>query len=370
MSTTKENILLIHLFSNGDCLLATTVAKQIKNDFPSCKLFWAISSKCKAMIYNNPYVDEVLEIEISDASQNIYCYEEVYRNAILKKKEGFYSQIFSSQIIADNYKFYDGTVCSSIYRCFGKPITVDTTPVLQLTEKEKETANQFSIVNNLALYTNIVLFECAPQSNQLDLSEEIILSYCKEIIKYENTCVILSAPKDYNFGIPQIFDGSVLSIRETAALTHYCTLLLGCSSGISWIATTTAAKEIPTLQILSSKAYYFNPLSLTFIKQGRSTNHILELTIFDFKKLSICFADIFKNGFQYAREIHNQKIKKQYKLYRGITHKFLKDRKISFLIKFIQINFKENSFSFNMIKYIFLGFVLFPFQCLKELKNK
>ena len=45
-----KNILLVQLFSNGDCLYATTIARQIKQDYPGCKLTWAIASFCKDII--------------------------------------------------------------------------------------------------------------------------------------------------------------------------------------------------------------------------------------------------------------------------------------------------------------------------------
>ena len=63
--TDPQKILLVHLYSNGDCLYATAVAKQIKHDFPGCHLTWAIARFCKSIISNNPYVDEVMEIDIA-----------------------------------------------------------------------------------------------------------------------------------------------------------------------------------------------------------------------------------------------------------------------------------------------------------------
>ena len=57
-----QKILLVQLFSNGDCLYATTVARQIKKDFPNCHLTWAIANFCKAIIFNNPYIDEIREV--------------------------------------------------------------------------------------------------------------------------------------------------------------------------------------------------------------------------------------------------------------------------------------------------------------------
>ena len=58
----NKKILLVQLYSNGDCLYATAVARQIKQDFTNCYLTWAIASFCKNIIANNPYIDEVLEV--------------------------------------------------------------------------------------------------------------------------------------------------------------------------------------------------------------------------------------------------------------------------------------------------------------------
>jgi hypothetical protein len=54
----QQRILLGHLASFGDCLYATTIARQIKNDYPDCHLTWAIGSKYHSVIDENPYVDE------------------------------------------------------------------------------------------------------------------------------------------------------------------------------------------------------------------------------------------------------------------------------------------------------------------------
>src|SRR5258708_9802759 len=119
-----KRILMIHLFSNGDCLYATTIAMQIKNDFPGCHLTWAISSACKKIIFNNPYVDDTLEILIPDSSKNEKVFNEVIHNAEKKKRNGELDKIFVTQILGDNFSKYDSCVVTSIYRCYGEPITV------------------------------------------------------------------------------------------------------------------------------------------------------------------------------------------------------------------------------------------------------
>jgi hypothetical protein len=59
MSNVTSYILLVQLYANGDCLYATTLARQIKHDYPGCHLTWAISPSCKSIIDLNPYVDAV-----------------------------------------------------------------------------------------------------------------------------------------------------------------------------------------------------------------------------------------------------------------------------------------------------------------------
>ena len=58
----QMNILLVHLHSNGDCLYATAVARQIKHDYPGCTLTWAVASFSKSVVEHNPFVDTIREI--------------------------------------------------------------------------------------------------------------------------------------------------------------------------------------------------------------------------------------------------------------------------------------------------------------------
>lgn len=366
----KEKILLIQLFSNGDCLFVTTIARQIKIDHPNCELTWVVSSRCKDMLLHNSDVDIIEEVSISDATENENVFEQVVKEAILKKQQGIYSRVIVPQLLGSNMKFYDGVVCTSLYRSSGLTITVDTKPILILTNEEKAKAQQFAQQHNLASYKNVVLFECAPQTNQLSLTDEIILKYSQQIVRNENTCVILSAPKAYNFQQPHIIDGNSLTIRETVALTYYCTLLLGCSSGITWAATSIAAKPLPMVQILAPDAYYFNPLSLTLKKLKRSADHLLELVEFSNEKLSKVFEDVFNKGFIEAKTKHHQQVAVQFKLFRGIIHNFIKKGRFSEIITFVRVNWKEHGFNLSMLKYMLFGFILFPFQVVADKMKK
>jgi ADP-heptose:LPS heptosyltransferase len=273
---TIERILLIQLFSNGDCLYVTAIARQLKKNNPASHLTWVVSSKCSSMLRNNPDIDEIQEVEIPNSAQNEIIFNQILSEANEKKISGFYSKIIVPQLLGKNMKYYDGMVSSSLYRSAGFKHIDDPTPKLFLTQKEHLVAKEFAEKNKLHLYKHVILFECAPQSNQLLLTDDLIKEYARCIVNQGSACVILSSPKPYCFNEPHVFDGNQLSIRETVALTHYCTLLLGCSSGISWASTSSAAGSLDFVQILSRGAYYFNPLSLTLEKWHHPTNRIFE----------------------------------------------------------------------------------------------
>ena len=57
-----KKIIIAQSGNYGDCLYATTIAKQIKSESPESHLTWAISTKYKSILDLNPHVDEVLEI--------------------------------------------------------------------------------------------------------------------------------------------------------------------------------------------------------------------------------------------------------------------------------------------------------------------
>src|SRR5450830_1189743 len=87
-----QKILLVHLYSNGDCLYATTVARQIKHDFPGCNLTWAIAPFCKSIIANNPYVDAVMEVTI--AKNDVVAFRKFKKKIKLLKQQGKFDEIF------------------------------------------------------------------------------------------------------------------------------------------------------------------------------------------------------------------------------------------------------------------------------------
>src|SRR5690242_13836392 len=99
----RKKILLVHLVSNGDCLMATTIARQIKADFPGCHLTWAISHKCRQVIENNPFVDTIMSVDIGPNESPVGdVWYRVKRDAERRKAAGELDDVYYTQIFPDN----------------------------------------------------------------------------------------------------------------------------------------------------------------------------------------------------------------------------------------------------------------------------
>lgn len=83
-------ILLVQLYSNGDCLYATAVARQIKQDHPDAHLTWAIADFCKQIIHANPYVDDVLIVH-TVPKNDVTAYRR-FRKQLYEQKNGALGQ--------------------------------------------------------------------------------------------------------------------------------------------------------------------------------------------------------------------------------------------------------------------------------------
>jgi hypothetical protein len=276
----KKRILLVHLIANGDCLMATTVARQIKVDFPGSHLTWAIGFKCRHVIDNNPDVDEVWSV---DYAPHELPHDDVWRKtkqeAERRKAAGEFDRVYYTQIFPENFNNFDGTTRTTIFRSYPGKITVPIAPVIRLHEHEVERVKRFAASNDLQRYQNVVIFECAPGSLQSPLTPEMALGVARRIVqRRSDTTFIISSHHKFESGHSAIIDGSVLSYRENAELSKYGTLLLGGSSGITWLMTSDWAKRLPTIQFLQKSHAWYSFASVKYDHQffGLDAGHILE----------------------------------------------------------------------------------------------
>ena len=149
-----RRILLVQLYSNGDCLYATAVARQIKQDFPGCHLTWLIAKFCKDIIAGNPYIDEVLVTD-EVPKNDVIAFRKLKKKIFQEKKEGKWDEIFVTHNMDDNQALYDGTIRGMIFRAYPNRVTVPVQPVLVLSDEEKQNVKLFAEKNRLQQFKNI-----------------------------------------------------------------------------------------------------------------------------------------------------------------------------------------------------------------------
>ncbi|MES2704082.1 MAG: hypothetical protein V4649_15685 [Bacteroidota bacterium] len=365
-----QKILLIQLMSNGDCLYATAIARQIKTDYPGCHLTWAVATFCKGILDNNPYIDATWELEDVNKNTSTRKVREVRAKAEQLIAKGELDRYFFTQIIDYNLANYDGSIRSSIFRGYGKPITVPVTPVVRLRQAELDKATAFAERHRLRDYKNVILFEFAPQSGQLAMTPALAIGMAKELATDPNTAIILSSAIKVNEPEKNVIDGSELTLRETAAITHYCTMLLGCSSGITWITTSDAAKLLPMIQLLNADAYWVNPISRDFERFGLPADQVLEVYDKDITALGRYAAEAIANGFKGTRDKYQQPLPIQFKTTRRSIYNMLVAGHFGAILKHIRISISVFGWQPLLFWEIFLGFATAPFKLVGNIMRK
>jgi ADP-heptose:LPS heptosyltransferase len=359
---------MVQLYSNGDCLYATTVARQIKLDFPGCRLTWAIASFCKMIIANNPHVDEILEVN-SVAKNDVAAFRRFKKDIYRQQKEGIYDEVFMIHNMDTNHAYYDGSIRNSILKAYPHPITVPVQPVLRLFPEEIANANKFAIQNGLRNYKEVLLFEYAPQSGQSNITLDFAIRVAEGIVADNNTAVILSSANKVNHPNKSIIDGSSLTLRETAALSHYCTFLLGCSSGITWITTSEAGKQLPMVQLLNAYTTWVNPISRDFKLFHIPNDKVIELLEFDEDKIIRC-VNIALTNFEAAKQQFNQPVPLLFKTTRSIVYNLLCYFEFGAIVKHVKVNTAAYGNNFSFYKELLMGFLVAPFTLIRNVFKK
>lgn len=361
----SKKILLVHFYSNGDCLYATAIARQIKEDFPDCHLTWVIASNCKSIIDNNPYVDKIIVVKYIPRNDPAE-FEELYKQISFKE---FDHVFITHPSYLKNLALYDGCIRSNVLNAYPKQITVPITPVLNLTDQEINKCKAFVEQHALEKYRHVILFEFAPQSGQLNITKDAAVAIAEEVVKMGDTAIILSSANKIEHLNKAIIDGSSLTLRETAGLTHDCTLLLGCSSGITWITTSSAAKLLPMVQILNPEALWVNPISRDFERFNLPVEKVIELFHFDQTKIVSCVKEAM-NDFGKARQQYHQKVPLHFRTSRKIVYELICRLKLYAIIRHIQVNRKVYGDNSAFYKEVLMGVVLAPITFLQNTYRK
>lgn len=297
-------VLLGQIGSNGDCLYATTIARQIKRDFPGCHLTWAISNLCKRVIENNPDVDEVWEIAVNSWGDINWAWRVFEQEAWTRVARGEFDHAYMTQICPSHFCNYDGTIRPSMFRNYPKPITVPVETVIVLSEAEQEEARRWRDTSGVARFSRMVLMECSSKSGQSSMTPAIGLEMARRVVAaVPDVCVVLSTHERIDTDNAQIVHGGSLSLRQTAYLTHFADLFVGCGSGVTVAATSGAAKPgLPNIQILNLAASMFASFKHDFEYFGKDNTHILETTTVNPSRLAKIVTATLRDGIAKARD--------------------------------------------------------------------
>lgn len=307
----RKRVLLGHLNSNGDCLFATVIARQIKEaDYPNCHLTWAVNSRCRQSVVLNPYVDDIWEIAAEKTLTSEAEWSAFVSQVDEKKKNGEFDFVFLTQIRGENIFNYDGGIRSSTYNNYPHKITVSHQPIVRLSEAEVENVRRFAERHRLEKYERVILIECGADSFDVALTPQAAYELAAASDCPNETAFILSSNKQISSPRPNIIDGSRLTFRENAELTKYCDLFVGCASGISWLATTDWAKKLNMILIINQANAVLPSMIYDHEYLNLPTDHIIEIESDErsMEKLRDCLSAISTDGFAAAKKSFGEKI--------------------------------------------------------------
>ncbi len=321
-------ILLGMLASNGDCLYATAIARQIKMDFAGCHLTWAIGSLSSRVLANNPDIDEVWELPQSSWSDMEHDWTLFEIEAHQLADAGRFDHVFLTQISPARFANYDGTIRPSVFRNFGCPVTVPIDVTINLSEQEKAEVDSWFQASPASSASQVVLCECSSKSGQSFMTVDLALQVAERITAAQSKAVvILSTHEALPTQHPRIISGGALSIRQTARLTEHVDLFVGCGSGLTVAATSSVAKSgLPNIQILKRSTSVYASFRHDFAHFGKPTGHFLELTSEDPEHLGKVAVAALSDGFAAAQAEFDDPVPLCFGWYRELISLMLLER--------------------------------------------
>jgi hypothetical protein len=247
---------------------------------------------------------------------------------------------------------YDGTIRSTLLRSYPDYKNMSVVPHLQLTDAEILNADNFAETNDFRAFGKVVLFECTPGSGQSFINPESAILVSKMLVDiYPDLLIVLSTHLKLATGHERIIVANTITFRENAQLARHCSLLIGASSGITWLLTSNwILKPIPSIQLLSkAKGISFASVKYDFEYWKLDHNHIVEIFTPDLQRVVDCIQLFYAKGMHACIENFNETEKPNPFFIKDYFNMLAKRRKIKSAFELF-INFKErNGFSFKLI---------------------
>jgi hypothetical protein len=319
-------ILLGQLGALGDVLYATAVARQIKHDFPNCHLTWGIGAQAAGLLAGNPDVDSVWQwtepvVGHRDMADSWNRFALAAKNA---EARGEYDAVYLTQIFPNNYRRFDGTVRQSIFRGYPGRITVPVEPRIVLSDVECENVDRFVRSTGLLSAPFVVMFEYGSNSSQSFVTNDFAREFAIRFIELlPQAMLVLASKSGLDVTHSRVVDASCLSFRENAQLTHHVSMLIGVSSGISWLCTSTWARKLPTIQLLAAERSVYASMVHDFEYRGADVSHIIEMTDCPVDTVLQCVKCAIEAGFPAARERFHVQIQQDFQYWLAVMRGML-----------------------------------------------
>jgi hypothetical protein len=236
--------------------------------------------------------------------------------------------VFMTQIFPARFANYDGTIRPSIFRNYGRPITIPVDVTITMTEQEKAEVDRWFEASPASGASQVVLCECSSKSGQSFMTVDLALRIAERVTEAcSKVVVIVSTHETLPTMHPRIISGGKLSIRQTARLTDYVDLFVGCGSGLTVAATSGAAKPaLPNIQVLDRSKSVFASFRHDFAYFDKPTGHFLELTSEDPDHLGKVVVAALSDSFAAAQAEFDDPVPLSFRWYQELITLMLLDR--------------------------------------------
>ena len=174
------------------------------------------------------------------------------------------------------------------------PITALVSPVIRSGADEVAGMESFGAAHPaISRCRHIVLLECAPKIGQSFVKPAYVLEASRALVaRRDDVCVLLSSNLAIGTGDERLIDASRVTFRGNAELTKHCMLLVGCSSGISWLATSAWDRLPPMIQLLKGSSPRPNSLLHNHERQSLPTSHLIEMIDCQVSRVVDCLCSV------------------------------------------------------------------------------
>jgi len=186
-----------------------------------------------------------------------------------------------------------------------------------LTPEEIENVDRFVKETGLLDCEHRILFECSSKSGQSFVTPEFAQEVAGKVydVLGNNATVIFSTHLPMTIKDRRSRYAGKLSLRESALLTHHCTLFVGCGSGGSVAASSTASKPLPMVQLLSSSTSVLASFAHDFEYFGITDRPIIEITNENPQHAADCITSLCRDGFSTANQRFGECVPLNFGLY-------------------------------------------------------